>query len=71
MLTPEQIADGWIAHDGGDQPLPADTVVDLIYRGPADANKGIRIPFACTGRLAWWHDGADDDIVAYRVGEAP
>jgi len=66
MLTPEQIADGWIEHDGGRRsPVAPDTLVSVLYRGPEDPAKGIRIPFACASRLAWWHNGEDDDIIAY------
>lgn len=32
MLTPEQIADGWIEHDGGKCPVADDTHVMVIWR---------------------------------------
>lgn len=32
MLTPEQIADGWIAHDGGDCPVPLDSRPAVLFR---------------------------------------
>lgn len=71
MLTPEQIADGWIAHDGGKlAPVAGDTIVAVMYRGDEDASKGVRIPYANASRLTWWHDGADDDIIAYRAEKA-
>lgn len=57
MLTPEQIADGWIAHDGGLCPVPLDTTVT------AKSARGGLFGAALTARadvLIW------RNIIAYR-----
>lgn len=60
----------WIEWKGGDQPVEWLVTVEVQYRAPADSAKGTRIDFPCVAaRLAWWHDGADDDIIAYRKWE--
>lgn len=62
---------GWTPWAGGDCPVTPETFVEVQYRGSADIRKGLRIDWeAPAGRLAWHHDGADDDIVAYRVWRA-
>ena len=33
MLTPEQIADGWIEHDGGACPVADDARVEVSWKG--------------------------------------
>lgn len=66
MLTDEQRAAGWIEHDGGPCPVAPDVFVEPMYLGPDDPAKGVRMIVAPAGRLAWWHDGEDDDIIAYR-----
>lgn len=54
--------------NGGDLPVHPMTIVHPTYRGPTDPEKGIRIDWpCCAGRLCWYHDGEDDDIVAYRI----
>lgn len=62
---------GFIAHTGGGCPVDPSTPVRLEYRGAADPEKGIRIPFAAAGRMDWSHDGSADDIIAYRVEPTP
>lgn len=62
------MTDGWLPWSGGDRPVAPEIFVEVQYRGSADPRKGIRIDWeAPAGRLAWHHDGADDDIVAYRI----
>jgi|JI6StandDraft_1071083.scaffolds.fasta_scaffold744367_1 hypothetical protein len=59
MLTDEQIADGWIAHDGGECPVPPKARVLCILR---------RYPFDLEGSASffrWSHDGTSTDIIAY------
>lgn len=58
-------------HDGGPCPVEPFTPVSLIYRGPEDPAKGVRIPFAAAARMDWSHDGGPDDIIAYRVEKLP
>ena len=59
MLTEEQIADGWIAHDGGPCPLPR-------YEVTLRDGRIMRCSYA--GSMYWpWHDEPyQADIIAYR-----
>ena len=52
---------------GGDCPVESDALIAPEYRGASDARKGIRMRLAPAWRLAWHHDGEDDDIVGYRI----
>ena len=45
MLTPEQIADGWLPHDGGPCPVPLQTKVQVMFHSGE-----IRYP----RRAGWW-----------------
>jgi len=67
-LTAEQSADGWIEHDGGPCPENADAIIIPLYRSDADPTKGIRRTYGMAWQFVWQHDGADDDIIAYRKG---
>jgi hypothetical protein len=60
VLTPEQIADGWVEWHGGKCPVePASRV---IY----ELRNGFR-PVPCKASyLSWDHSGAYDDILTYR-----
>lgn len=63
MLTPDQIADGWIAHDGGPCPVPFDDRVSVMCRDGVilhDDEEG-----DCAGNWYWHHDGGNGDIIAY------
>lgn len=60
-------AGGWIEWSGGECPLEAEAIVTPRYRDNPDHKKGLRLEVAPAWRLAWYHDGEDDDIVAYRV----
>lgn len=65
--TPE----GWTEWNGGERPVDGGAVVDVQFRSAAVAAKGTRLSSPCRAdRLAWWHDGEDDDIVAYRIAKA-
>lgn len=73
MLTPEQIADGWKPWDGAQSewgsvtaPVTPDTWVAVLFRGPPDPAKGELRTHGFARQMAWWHDGAEDDIIAYR-----
>lgn len=66
MLTPEQIAEGWIEHDGGPCPVAMHIEITPLYRDKEDPRKGMRRPFGYAGAFDWAHDGEDDDIIAYR-----
>jgi hypothetical protein len=66
-IEEDKMAEEWIEWGGGKCPVDPATPIEPLYRGPEDESKGERITFAPAGRLAWWHDEADDDIIAYRV----
>lgn len=59
-LAPEQIADGWIEHDGGPCPVPPGSAPTVRLRS---GSEGIQV--ACC--LVWEHDGRSDDIIAYKL----
>lgn len=40
MLTPEQIADGWIEHDGGPCPVEPDSRPTVLFRDGEIADNG-------------------------------
>ena len=40
-LTPEQIADGWIEHDGSGCPVPLDSRLTPLFRGHFDNRPGM------------------------------
>lgn len=67
MLTPEQIADGWIAHDGGECPVDPVCLVRVLFRGTWEP-----IPSRGLGKRArmWRWEFAPlapaSDIIAYR-----
>ena len=59
MLTPEQIADGWIEHDGSPHPPQWEATYLTMRR---DGTQDVRI-----GRAAYWlHTGSLRDIIAYK-----
>jgi hypothetical protein len=60
-----QHSDDWIEWGGGECPVEPEAPVVPSYRGPE--GDGVRITCARAGRLAWYHTGEDDDIIAYRV----
>lgn len=55
--------DGWIEWRGGECPVPNSTVVQVKYRAVYDDDE------QKASLCAWNHDGAYDDIIAYRVIE--
>lgn len=67
LASMAQQSNGWVTHDGGPCPVDGDIIVEPQYRGDEDREKGIRISMTNACHLAWWHDGEDDDIIAYRV----
>lgn len=64
----EKDADGWIAWNGGDCPVPDETVVDVRLRADGEV-------LAHPARYwNWQHDDSCDPILAYRVaatGDTP
>ena len=69
MLNSEQIAQGWKEHDGSTLPmfeLPQTAWIEVAFRGEADPAKGVLRTYGFPGQYAWHHDGAEDDIIAYR-----
>jgi hypothetical protein len=61
-------ADGWIEWKGGEMPVDWEVFVDCQYRGAPDEDEFAPTPCKA-GLLAWYHDGARDDIIAYRIVE--
>lgn len=55
----------WLEWKGGTCPVAGGAVVDVTFRNVGEAVKRQRADF-----WVWYHDGADDDIVAYRVVDA-
>lgn len=74
MLTPEQIAEGWVEHDGGPCPVPLDSRVGLMFGPDADGFVAVfRGPLIAKWHTAefgpddWQHKGRQSDrIFAYR-----
>lgn len=56
--------DGWIAWAGGECPVPAETVVHVLYRSEHMPH---RLSVGPAGVLRWDHRGTGGDIIAYRV----
>ena len=65
-LTEQMKADGWIEHDGGPCPVEPNIWLAVKFRGEADPEKGVLRTHGCSHIFAWNHDGAEDDIIAYR-----
>lgn len=64
-LTPEQIEEGWVPHNGGECPINDDwTAIDIMLRNGRVFDREQR------GTWVWRHDGKEDDIAAYRIIEA-
>ena len=59
VLTPAQIADGWIEWHGGECPVWGGSTPTVMYR-----DKETYSPVA--GNVRWRHIGLDGDIIAYR-----
>lgn len=69
-LTAQQIAEGWIAHDGGPCPVPQDTVVEALLRSGGAFND--RAGVLGSGSVDNWRqsnhaDWGGLDVMAYRV----
>lgn len=64
MLTPEQIAEGWIEHDGGEE-CPSDIPMQIMLVDGSRSGHGI------SGRSWRWGRSTPIhpyDIIAYRPG---
>ena len=71
MLTPEQIADGWIAHDVGACPVDPDSKPAVLFRDGCFVNAGeglASIWVTDDGENFWLHksNAPSADIIAYR-----
>jgi len=73
MLTPEQIAEGWIEHDGGPCPVPLDSKVDVMFRDGSGSKRRHRAQWwtafnpVIAAQDLWRHEaGPENDIIAYR-----
>lgn len=61
----------WIEWTGGECPVAGGSIVEVRYAREVDSAKGCRIDWPVAAReLAWYYDGEDDDIIAYRVVSA-
>jgi len=67
MTEPKLITWSGIGHPEIDPMTP----VRPVHRGKEDPAKGIRITLGLAIRFDWSHDGGRDDIIAYRIVEAP
>lgn len=56
-----------VEHDGGPCPIDPDAWIEPQFRGEPDPTKGILRAYGRAWQYAWHHDGAEDDIIAYRV----
>jgi len=70
-LTPEQIADGWLPHDGSECPVPLDTRPGVKFR-----NLQMRLPFRWSAKTwsdcwQWQTEPRDIDIIAYKPEPRP
>ena len=65
MLSAEQIAAGWIAHDGGPCPVPLGSKPMYLCR---NGWKGKPKDGRCAGDFVWKWSGTEpeSDIIAYR-----
>jgi len=62
MLTPEQLADGWIAHEGGSRPVDMWKPVTIMRRD----GKTARHPDCRHLDWAIYPEYTHTDIIAYR-----
>ena len=71
MITDAMKAEGWIEHDGGECPVDPDVFVFPMFKGEPDPSKGMLRTYGRAWQYAWHHDGAEDDIIAYRPETKP
>ena len=71
MITDAMKAKRWIEHDGGECPVDPDVFVFPKFRGEPDPSKGMLRTYGRAWQYAWHHDGAEDDIIAYRPEPKP
>lgn len=65
-LTPEQIAEGWVPHNGGECPIKDDrTLHEVMLEGGNVPQRDRR-----ASQWIWSHKGWGSDIIAYRIIEA-
>lgn len=60
---------GWVAYNGGDQPEPDGTIVQVKFRDHSAQKDNFKIYYGFVEDWTWRHDGTADDIVSYRVGK--
>ena len=60
-MTTKKIYSDWIKWNGGECPVPPDTMVEVKFRRGAPERE------ERAGRYFWNHEGEDDDIVEYRT----
>jgi len=78
MLTPDQIADGWLPHDGGTCPVPLDSRPAVMFRDGFDASDNgewlmaSQWVFGGNGQNLWmWQRHGPADIIAYKEEPKP
>ena len=68
-LAGDAAANQMLPHNGGPRPLPHGIWIEVKFRGEADPAKGVLRTHGPSHIFAWHHDGAEDDIIAYRLAE--
>jgi hypothetical protein len=66
--SPQPQENRWTAYDGGDQPVPDGTIVQVQFRDHEAVKGEFITDFGRAEDWTWRHDGRIDDIVAYRQG---
>ena len=59
-LSEQQIAEGWIEHDGGPCPVPRNQSVSILTR------RGREWKSLPASRWDWWHSNHPADIMAFK-----
>lgn len=73
-LTPEQIADGWLPHDGGPCPVPLDSKPGIITECGKVSQPGWHAASVWAGPGDWWKHHSSDPmhrIIAYKPEPRP
>ena len=71
VLTNPVAEEVWTEWSGGECPVDPDVFVFPKFRGEPDPSKGMLRTYGRAWQYAWHHDGAEDDIIAYRPEPKP
>lgn len=64
-MSNEPTSGDWIKWEGGECPVPPETIVEVRFR-----NGEVHGPIPSRG-FDWKHEVMDDDIIAYRLARQP